>query len=340
MAAHLAAGLAIDRLSRNLTKADITYLPDLNRLEQRTAGGQAVLYLLIGSEIMSPTNSVSTGYKETRWHLLKVGANGDVRPFIHFKGWVMLVCVLMIIMLFTVGWFFFLWLALQEELIGAHKVSHHQKQTIESLHSEKDAVLARLAIAQSKLKLANASLATRSQPGLKPEEPDGPIQSESKAKSVEKEDKVKPDQSKDKTAAGPVKVADAPPDEVVIYEKVIADNLFVCAQPDDTSLTVEFKVINMGTRQQPVSGYAFIILKDPDHSQDKWMVLPRAILVNGKPMESRGQRFRIYNFRTIKFKVGHENPGVFTQAAIFIFRNSGELIFERDFNLEPIKICP
>jgi len=105
---------------------------------------------------MSPTNNTSRDYKETRWHLLKVGANGDVRPYVHFKGWVMFVCALIVIMLFGLGWFLFAWLALQEELDGAHKLNQHQKQALESLKSEKDSALARLAIAQSKLKMASA----------------------------------------------------------------------------------------------------------------------------------------------------------------------------------------
>ena len=288
---------------------------------------------------MSPINNISTDYKERRWHLLKVGANGDVRPFVHLKGWVIFVCVLMVIMLFTIGWFLFAWLALQEALDGANTANLEQQQVIESLKNEKDAVLARLAIAQSKLKIATASLANPTKPKPEPKDPKGSSQIVAQAEPVKKQSKAQPNKTKDAIAAKQVKATPASSEEVVIYEKVIADNLFACAQPDDTSLTVEFKVINMGTRQQPVTGHAFVILKDADYNQDKWMVLPRAMLVNGRPAESRGQRFRIYNFRTIKFKFGHENPGIFTHATIFIFRHTGELIFERDFTLESIKIC-
>jgi len=129
-------------------------------------------------------------------------------------------------------------------------------------------------------------------------------------------------------------------DKDAAIEKVTADNLFICVGPDDTSLNIEFKVINMGTRDEPVSGHAFVILKDAHAEQDLWSVIPRAMLMDGRPVQSRGQRFRIYNYRTIKFKVAHENPGVFVQATIFIFKDSGELIFERDFSLEPIQVCP
>ena len=288
---------------------------------------------------MSPVDNISTDYRETRWHLLRVGADGDVRPFVHFKGWVIFVCALVVIMLFTIGWFLFAWLALQAELDGANKANLEQQQLIKSLNNEKDAILARLAIAQSKLKIATASLASQTKSEPEPSNLKGSGQNVASAETAKQKTAA---QSGKTTGTAEVKQAKTTPEsveEAVVYEKVIADNLFTCAQPDDSSLTVEFKVINMGTRQQPVSGHAFIILKDADHNQDKWMVLPRAMLVNGKPAESKGQRFRIYNYRTIKFKFGHENPGIFKHATIFIFRHTGELIFERDFTLEPFKIC-
>jgi len=288
---------------------------------------------------MNPINNTSTDYKETRWHLLKVGANGEVRPFIHFKGWILFGCVLIGIMFIATGWFLCAWLALQEELDGAQQVNIQQKQDLQALKSEKDAVLARLAIAQSKLKMATAALADRTEPKPDVKDSNASSQPTRNAKSAQNKAEAKPNQKIATAVASPAKKESTSSEEVVIYEKVIADNVFACAQPDDSSLTVEFKVINMGTRHQPVSGHAFIILKGADHSQDEWVVLPRALLVNGRPAESRGQRFRIYNFRTIKFKFGHENPGVFTHATIFIFRHTGELMFERDFTLEPIKLC-
>ena len=125
---------------------------------------------------MSPINNISTDYKERRWYLLKVGANGDVRPFVHLKGWVVFVCALMLIMLFTIGWFLFAWLALQEELDGANSANLEQQQVIESLENEKDAVLARLAIAQSKLKIATASSPSPTRPKPEPKNPKGSSQ--------------------------------------------------------------------------------------------------------------------------------------------------------------------
>jgi hypothetical protein len=129
-------------------------------------------------------------------------------------------------------------------------------------------------------------------------------------------------------------------EEVYLPEKVTADNLFVCYAMAEDLLKVEFKVINIGTKKQPVSGHAFIILKDQPERQDQWLVLPSAKLSNGKPTQTRGQRFRIYNFRTLKFKIANENPGLFSFATIFIYRATGELLFQRDFQIAAVQPCP
>ena len=289
---------------------------------------------------MKPPNSENTSYKETRWHLLIIGKNGSIRPFIHFRGFVMILAGLILVMTGMAGWLLVTWMDAKGKLVALQETVSLQNRTIESIRHEKEGTLARLAIAESKLKAAVSG----NPAGEKKE----PLKlKEGKGTQIE-------------TATGPAKTHDSSPAEIPAEtieapgaspaigdvdmdsatEKVTADNLFICAILDDTMLKIEFKVINMGARSQPVSGHAFIMLKDANEEQDQWLVIPRAMLMDGRPVQSRGQRFRIYNYRTIKFETTHENPGVFTQATIFIFKDNGELIFERDFVLEPINACP
>jgi hypothetical protein len=200
--------------------------------------------------------------------------------------------------------------------------------------------MVRLAISESKLKAIVSGSALEKQNELPA------VEAEERA-ALEKETNPgnSPKASKAKAPAQTVNASvrsetpgDTDVDAAIV--KITADNLFICASPDDTLLNIEYKVINMGTRNAPVSGHAFIILKDAHAEQDQWLVAPNAMLMDGRPAQSTGQKFRIYNYRTIKFKVAHPNPGVFVQATIFIFKDSGELIFERDFALEPIHMCP
>ena len=289
---------------------------------------------------MKKSKSEHLSYKEIRWHLLRVEKNGSLKPVVHFRGVVMVVAGLILAMIGAIGWLLIEWLDVRGTLVAYQESVSRQSQVIESINLEKEGALARLAIAESKLKAVVS---------------DPPVEKENKPPVLKKEEKT-PAENKSRPVDAPetppekapirtIKTAEMSPvpddtDMDVVIEKVTADNLFVCASPNDASLNIEFKVINMGTRKEPVSGHAFVILKDAHAEQDLWLVVPSAMLMDGRPVQSKGQRFRIYNYRTIKFKVPHENPGVFVQATIFIFKDSDELIFERDFTLELIDVCP
>ena len=278
-------------------------------------------------------------YKETRWHLLRMEKNGSLKPFVHFRGVVMIVVGLILVMAGAIGWLLIEWLDTRWTLVASKESVHRQQQIIESIKHEKEGALTRLAIAESKLKAAVSI------PPVKKEDKRPVLKKEEKTPDKNKTDPVDTPETPPTKEPAETPKADgkAPaPDEADmedVIEKVTADNLFVCASPDDPSLNIEFKVINMGTRKEPVSGHAFVILKDAHAEQDLWLVVPKAMLMDGRPSQSKGQRFRIYNYRTIKFKVPHENPTLFVQATIFIFNHTGELIFERDFTLEPIDVC-
>jgi hypothetical protein len=288
---------------------------------------------------MKQSKTEHTSYRETRWHLLRVGKNGSLKPFMHLKGLAVFLAILIFIMTGTIGWLLVAWLDTRQIMMVSQERVVSQEGVMESVRNEKDVILARLVIAESKLKtiVSGSSMEKQVESTVVKEEkavalkpvPTPAVSLKSTPPKGVKEKKKEPEKS----------LAPVTSEIDMIIEKVTADNLFICAVPEETKLNIEFKVINMGTRKQPVSGHAFVILKDAHAEQDKWMVVPRAMLMDGRPVQSRGQRFRIYNYRTIKFKVPHENPGLFAQATIFIFKDTGELIFERDFTLEPIGVC-
>lgn len=289
---------------------------------------------------MNQVKTEHSAYKETRWHLLRVDKNGGLRPFVHFRRLTMIVAGLILVMAGAIGWLLIEWLDTKGKLVVIQERVSRQNRALETIHHEKESALARLAITESKLKAVVSS-----PPAEKQNEPPAVKEGEETAVKEKPEPGQAPEAPSEKKPAQTTKVSEMPKalDDAgmdTVIEKVTADNLFICASPNETSLNIEFKVINMGTRKEPVSGHVFILLKDAHAEQDQWVVVPSAMLMDGRPVQSRGQQFRIYNYRTIKFKIAHENPGVFVQASIFIFKNTGELIFEREFTLEPIHVCP
>lgn len=288
---------------------------------------------------MKKSKTEHSSYKEARWHLLRVEKNGNLRPFVHFRKLAMIVAGLIFIMAGVIAWLLITWLDTKGTLEASKESVSRQTRAIEAIRHEKDSAMARLAIAESKLKaiVSVPPMEKQSQPLTLKEGEKTPLKTVTDSGDTPQAPAVKkPAETTQASGTSPALDDD---DMDVIIEKVVADNLFICASPDDTSLNIEFKVINMGTRKQPVSGHVFVILKDAHAEQDKWLVVPGAMLMDRRPVQSKGQQFRIYNYRTIKFTVAHENPGLFVQATIFIFKNTGELIFERDFTLEPIRAC-
>lgn len=288
---------------------------------------------------MKKSKTEYSSYKEARWHLLRVEKNGSLRPFVHFRELAMIVAGLVLVMAGVIGWLLVAWLDIRGTLAASQKRVSSQTRAMEATRHEKDSAMARLAITESKLKAVVSGPSMEKQPvrSIVKEGETAPIKTVTEPDDIPQASPVKKP-AETTTASGTSPALDAADMDVVI-EKVVADNLFICASPNDTSLNIEFKVINMGARKQPASGHVFVILKDAYAEQDQWLVVPRAMLMDGRPVQSKGQRFRIYNYRTIKFTVAHENPGLFVQATIFIFNNTGELIFERDFTLEPIPVC-
>ncbi len=279
-------------------------------------------------------------YRETRWHLLRVEKNGSLRPFAHFRGLAMSVAGLIFVMAGVIGLLLVEWLDTRGRLVALQEDVFRQNRAMESIRNEKDGAMVRLAISESKLKAIVSGSALEKQnelPAVEVEER-AALEKETNPGNSPKAPKAKAPTQTVNASVRSETPGDTDVDAAIV--KITADNLFICASPDDTLLNIEYKVINMGTRNAPVSGHAFIILKDAHAEQDQWLVAPNAMLMDGRPVQSTGQKFRIYNYRTIKFKVAHQNPGVFVQATIFIFKDSGELIFERDFALEPIHMCP
>jgi hypothetical protein len=119
-------------------------------------------------------------------------------------------------------------------------------------------------------------------------------------------------------------------------------NLIVCQDPDSEFMRVEYKVMNIGANDTPVAGRSVIVLKGDNMNPEDWIVLPNVPLADLKPSGERGKRFRIYNFRTLKYKINSSAvKGRLETATIFTFTEEGKLLMERDYPLEmSAEMCP
>jgi hypothetical protein len=271
--------------------------------------------------------------KKSRWHLLFVSDDGRTVPVRHFMGIVWTVILGAGILLTVIGVLLFRYNGLLDAKKGLENALASQAREVTDARKKADHLLAQLAIAESKLKISQAATAVSA-----PETEAVPQET-----APEKSDLKAPQTARISADSG------LPEDEEnTVLENstaepalVSVDNLLVCYNPEDGRMVVEFKIINTGEKKQPVSGHAFCVLKDGKERTGGWLVYPATKLVNGIPAQTKGMRFRIYNFRTMKFAVNHDDPNSFVHASIFVYQqDTGTLLVERDFEITGIPTCP
>lgn len=114
---------------------------------------------------------------------------------------------------------------------------------------------------------------------------------------------------------------------------VSADDLIVFHQPDLNTLRVQYMLRNTGSKAHAIAGRSVVILKNKgDNDQKKWLILPHVSLHSGKPSGKKGRNFSIFNLKTMKFRVNDQiGPGQFNIATVYIYSTAGKLLLEKDF---------
>ena len=286
---------------------------------------------------MKPSATGSATYNRKKWSILFIGEDGKVVTVKHFKGMVTGVAVLLTFLVLAVVVLYYQYhnragnvAALQNDIA----VVQAEKR---SLRDEKDQMLARLVILESKLK--EQAKHAPAEDAVGPSGNEAPIQAV--ANQLPPAD-AGPE--KEPTEASKVsETIDATDGQTQVPPFTTANqNLTVCQDPDSESLRVEYKVMNTGAKDVPVSGRSVIVLKGDNMNSEDWIVLPNVPLLDLKPSGERGKRFRIYNFRTLKYKVASSAvKGALVTATIFTFTVDGKLVMERDYSLDmAAEMCP
>lgn len=286
---------------------------------------------------MKPSTAGSAAYNRNKWSILFIGEDGKVVTVKHFKGMVTGLAVLLALLVLGVVVLYYQYhnragnvAALQNDIAAVQAEKR-------KLRDEKDQMMARLVILESRLK--EQAMHAPAEDVAGPSGNEAPIQAVAKqptpaGAAPEKEPKGASKVSKtiaaadDQTQGPPLSIAN--------------QNLTVCQDPDSDSMRVEYKVINTGAKDVPQTGRSVIVLKGDSMNSEDWIVLPSVPLLDLKPSGERGKRFRIYNFRTLKYKVASSAvKGNLETATIFTFTVDGKLAMERDYSLDmSAEMCP
>lgn len=184
------------------------------------------------------------------------------------------------------------------------------KRDIESIRTEKDVLMAKLVIAESKIndvtkENEHNDEAPPTDPAVHPSQKDTDAVAQAEGTGDHRDD-----------------------DNKDITNGVDIENLVFSHQAAMELLSITFVVKNTNKLSGAVSGYIFVILKPDGDNRKNWFAVPSTGLVSGKPaFPKQGQYFKIKRFKTINFKVYHQkNPETYKQATIFIFSEADNTI--------------
>ena len=252
------------------------------------------------------------------WSVLLLEDHGQMVLLGKLKRLVIPLALVLIIATVSFVWLLIVFKSTREDNRNLSNALDISRQKIISLRDEKDLLMVRLVVAESKIKNSAADILTDKSPSVEAGANSGDV---GKRGSLPHEKKVEE------------KTAFIQPEKL---QKTVIKDFIVLFEPDTSALKVQFKIIKTFQSSQPLSGYVFAILKQNKANQNSWLIFPSVPLVSGKPaMFKKGRYFSILRFKTIKFRLQNEtNPKRFKNATVFVFAKTGKLLLEKSFPVE------
>lgn len=274
---------------------------------------------------------------DRRWTLLFIGDHGSVIALKRFKAMIMAAAFIFFGAICAGAVLFFL----NHDMVAKNKelrqVIEKSKTQIETLRHEKEVLMARLVIAESKAKKNIAE--GRKNQGEK--DAANPIEPKSQAASKEPAEKVnqkippatetaRPKPLAAETVESKPLAAETAESKPVL--SVAVEDFRISSEPNSENLNAQFKIKNTSAQSQPVSGHAVVVLKGEDLPIQDWLVMPAVDMVGDSPSGTQGKTFSIQRFRTMNFPFKTpEHFDEFETAVVYVFLKSGELLLEEDF---------
>jgi hypothetical protein len=269
-----------------------------------------------------------------RWTLLFIGDHGNTITIKRFKAIIIAVVGIFFLVSVLLAVLFFSHQQTLKAKSDLQKRFQNSQQQIETLRHEKEILMARLVVAESKAKQRVAEV---QQPEKNP----------AAAKPID----IKPEQApKPKTASPPppkkptTQVKRSRPEgqqaqETAAVMRVAVANFKVSRESGTPNVKAQFRVKNASTGYPRVAGHAVVILQGADLEENQWMVMPPVALAGSKPTGKRGKAFSIQRFRTMNLTSrAPKHADQFQTATVYVYSKEGKLLLEQDFavNLPPL----
>jgi hypothetical protein len=286
--------------------------------------------LNIPNQVRSPEGKSKRTKPDRRWTLLFIGDHGRVVTLKRFKAYVILAASVFLMAAAAI-----VLLYRQNQNINLDKDKLHSsmeilQKRIKTLRHEKEILMARLVLAESRVK---ESLG----PGGKTEERDQkPLKAVDLKKFSDgtKADEVDVPKKKPAVQASAMDIVASQP--ATSNLSVDVEDFNIMSMDDPTKLKIQFKVKNTSPNSQRVTGHSIVVLNDDPQKPSKWLSIPQMKLVDGKPTgQRRGHGFAINYFRTMRFTTNvPPSADQYKSATVYVFAGNGDLLLEKNFPCE------
>ncbi len=253
-----------------------------------------------------------------RWSLMFVGDHGEIISVGRFKLMAISLAFVMIIVVASAACLYFFSKSNIKENQNLKNALASLQQKVEALRDEKDILMVRLVVAESKLEPKQAK--NRKKPA---ELSTAPIA------SVKKKTNIAPG-----TSGTPAKPVQTKKLQAVDVKDVIVRHKLL--EIGGSSLRIKFTLKKTDQNSETVSGHAFVVLKHNEVDKNQWLILPSVPLISGKPARiKRGKYFSIARFKSMQFEKNYlAVPKLFKNMTVYIFAKTGALMLKKEFPIE------
>ena len=273
------------------------------------------------SQLTNLLSSIKHGKLSGQWSFLFVKDNGEIISIDRFKELVIILVAVVAITAITATVFSVLYKNEKGKNEHLEKALKTSEQKIVALQEEKDVLMVRLVLAESKIREKRPDLKENTNKSSTEVLPNEGVQG--------KEDTNTEDL---KVVASPELTASTETATDVEMPAVVSiDNVDIFYDKKNNTLNVKFILKTTDAAAATVSGRAFVLLKRDTDDTDS-LVIPSVALSSGKPSQiKRGQYFSIANLKWMNFKKKYP-PAIksFKYVTVFIFSTEGELLLEKE----------
>lgn len=279
------------------------------------------------SRFANVLSAIKHGKKSGQWSFLFVRENGEIISIDRFKELVIALVVIVAIMFITTTGFILLYKSEKGKNEHLKKTLKTSEQKSVALQKEKDVLMVRLVLAESKVR--------DKRPDLKGDTNEPSLEMSSNENSL-KEENTNTDGMKKAAFSEPMDTTETVTDGEM-SAIVDVENVDIFHDIKSNILKVKFILKKTDATAKTVSGRAFVILKR-DKGEIDPLVIPSVSLSSGKPSQiKRGQYFSIAHLKWMNFEKKYQS-GIksFKYLTIFIFSTEGKLLLEKEISIGDI----